>query len=320
MVKAVLRRLAVGALTLWVVTVLVFLIIHNLDGDPVSVLLRQYATPETRAALEAHWGLDRTLPEQYLTWLGNVATGDFGTSITSNIPVRETLAERLPRTLGLMAGGLLLALLVAIPCGMWAAAHKGKPSDHALTVGSLTMQAQPEFWIGTLLVLIFGVHLKWLPTSGYVSPSESVIEWIRHSILPMVTIATITTGIILRTVRSSMVTELEQDHVLLARSKGVPGWRIVSVHAWRNAASPTATLVGLQVGILMSGAVITERVFAYPGMGLALVRALVSRDYPVVQSGILVFAAMFIIVNIFVDMLALWLDPKHRTRVAGGLK
>lgn len=312
MTSAILRRLGIGALTLWVVSVLVFLIVYNLPGDPISILLRQYATPETRAALEQYWGLDRPLHVQYLAWLGHLFQGDFGMSIVSNIPVGEILAERLPRTMILMLGGLTLALMIAVPAGMWAAAHKGKASDNALTATSLVLQAQPEFWIGSVLVLIFGVTLKWLPTSGYIDFASDPVGWLRSSILPMVTIAIITLGLLLRTVRASMVSELEQDHIMLARAAGVASPRVIAYHAGRNALAPTITVVGLQVGILMSGAVITERVFGYPGMGFTLVNSLVSRDYPVVQGGILVFAAIFIIVNAAVDVFTLWLDPRSR--------
>lgn len=314
MLALTLRRLGIGALTLWVVTVLVFLIVHNLPGDPISVLLRQYATPETRAALEEYWGLDRPLPEQYVSWLGNMLQGDFGTSIISNLEVRDILAERLPRTVGLMLGGLLLALAVAVPAGMWAAAHRGSIGDHGLTAGSLVLQAQPEFWIGSLLVLLFGVQLKILPTSGFVSFSVDPLGWLQHSILPMITIAAITAGLLLRTVRASMITELDQDHILLARSSGVAPWRVVGLHAGRNTLAPIITVVGLQIGILMSGAVITERVFGYPGMGLTLVNALISRDYPVVQSGILIFAGLFIVTNTVVDVVSMWLDPRSRQK------
>lgn len=317
MTTAVIRRLGVGLLTLWVVSVLVFLIIHNLPGDPISVLLRQYATPETRAALEALWGLDKPLTEQYLAWLGNLLTGDFGVSISSNLPVGQILAERLPRTLLLMTGGLLLALLVAIPGGMLAASRRGSAVDHGLTTGSLVLQAQPEFWIGSLLVLTFGVTLAWFPTSGYVDLADDPVGWLRHSVMPMLTIAVVTTGLLLRTARASMLTEFQQDHILLARSNGVRPWRVIGWHAGRNAVAPTLTVVGLQVGILMSGAVITERVFGYPGMGLTLVNALISRDYPVVQSGILVFAALFIVTNTVVDVVSMWLDPRTRATLQG---
>ncbi|GAB2601228.1 ABC transporter permease [Pseudactinotalea suaedae] len=318
MTIAVLRRLGIGALTLWVVSILVFLIIHHLPGDPISVLLRQYATPETRAALEAYWGLDQPLLDQYVAWMGRLLQGDFGTSITSNLQVSDILAERLPRTMVLMLGGLLIALLIAVPGGMLAASRRGSLADHGLTTGSLVLQAQPEFWIGSLLVLVFGVRLAWFPTSGYVDFADDPLDWLAHSVMPMVTIAVVSAGLLLRTVRASMVTELQQDHVMLARSNGVAGWRIIGLHAGRNALAPTITVVGLQVGILMSGAVITERVFGYPGMGLTLVNSLIARDYPVVQTGILVFAGLFILTNTVVDIVSMWIDPRARAKLQGG--
>ena len=226
------------------------------------------------------------------------------------------LLERLPRTLYLMFGGLLFSLVLAIPAGLLAAAKKARAPDLAVTAGSLVLMSVPEFWTGTLLVLLFSVKLRLLPTSGYVPPTEDFVGFLRHAILPMISVGALFAGITTRTVRSSMIEELKQDYVTLARAEGIPFWRILWVHCFRNALVPTLTLVGLQVGILLGGAVIVEKVFAYPGMGLLLVSALSQRDYPVIQGGLLLFGGSFILVNVIVDIIALVLDPRRRNVTA----
>lgn len=312
MTRLVARRLGLGALTLAVVSVLIFLIIRNIPGDPIGVLLQQNGTDEVRRSLEAYYGLDKSVFAQYTSWVGNVLQGDMGRSIFTGEAVGGLLAERYVRTLYLMIGGLVLALLIAVPLAMLAAARRERKTDVAVTTGAIGMQSLPEFWLGALLVLLFGVQLQWLPTSGYVSPAESVTGFAEHAILPMITVGAVLSGLLVRALRATLVEQLRQDYVTTALAQGVPFRRVVGVHAMRNSLIPTLTLIGVQVGILMGGTVIVEKVFSYPGMGLLLVDSLQKRDYPLIQGALLLFAATFILINLIADVIAIMLDPRNR--------
>lgn len=312
MTRLVARRLGLGALTLAVVSVLIFLIIRNIPGDPIGVLLQQNGTDEVRKSLESYYGLDKSIFSQYTSWVGNVLQGDMGRSIFTGESVGGLLAERYVRTLYLMIGGLVLALVIAVPLAMLAAARRERKTDVAVTTGAIGMQSLPEFWLGALLVLLFGVQLQWLPTSGYVSPGESLSGFAEHAILPMITVGAVLSGLLVRALRATLVEQLRQDYVTTALAQGVPFRRVVGVHAMRNSLIPTLTLIGVQVGILMGGTVIVEKVFSYPGMGLLLVDSLQKRDYPLIQGALLLFAATFILINLIADVIAIMLDPRNR--------
>jgi peptide/nickel transport system permease protein len=214
-----------------------------------------------------------------------------------------------------MVGAIVIALVVAVPLALWSAARKGRASDVAITSAAIGLQSLPEFWIGILLVLVFGVELHVLPTSGYVSPADSVSGFFQHAILPMVAIGAILTGLLVRTLRSTLVEQLRQDYITTALAQGVPYRRVVTVHALRNSLIPTLTLIGLQIGILLGGAVIVEKVFAYPGMGQLLVTAMSQRDYPVIQGALLLFAGSFVLINLATDVVAMALNPRNREAV-----
>lgn len=312
MTRLITRRLGLGALTLAVVSVLIFLIIRNIPGDPIGVLLQQNGTDEVRQSLEAYYGLDKSIFAQYTSWVGHVFQGDMGQSIFTGEAVGGILAERYVRTLYLMIGGLVLALVIAVPLAMLAAAKRERKTDVAVTTGAIGMQSLPEFWLGALLVLLFGVQLQWLPTSGYVAPSESLSGFAEHAILPMITVGAVLSGLLVRALRATLVEQLRQDYVTTALAQGVPFRRVVGVHAMRNSLIPTLTLIGVQVGILMGGTVIVEKVFSYPGMGLLLVDSLQKRDYPLIQGALLLFAATFILINLVADVIAIMLDPRNR--------
>lgn len=312
MTRLVARRLGLGALTLAVVSVLIFLIIRNIPGDPIGVLLQQNGTDEVRKSLESYYGLDKSVFAQYTSWVGNVLQGDMGRSIFTGEAVGGLLAERYVRTLYLMIGGLVLALVIAVPLAMLAAARRERKTDVAVTTGAIGMQSLPEFWLGALLVLLFGVQLQWLPTSGYVAPGESLSGFAEHAILPMITVGAVLSGLLVRALRATLVEQLRQDYVTTALAQGVPFRRVVGVHAMRNSLIPTLTLIGVQVGILMGGTVIVEKVFSYPGMGLLLVDSLQKRDYPLIQGALLLFAATFILINLIADVIAIMLDPRNR--------
>lgn len=312
MTRLVARRLGLGALTLAVVSVLIFLIIRNIPGDPIGVLLQQNGTDEVRKSLESYYGLDKSVFTQYTSWVGHVLQGDMGRSIFTGESVGGLLAERYVRTLYLMIGGLVLALVIAVPLAMLAAARRERKTDVAVTTGAIGLQSLPEFWLGALLVLLFGVQLQWLPTSGYVSPGESLSGFAEHAILPMITVGAVLSGLLVRALRATLVEQLRQDYVTTALAQGVPYRRVVGVHAMRNSLIPTLTLIGVQVGILMGGTVIVEKVFSYPGMGLLLVDSLQKRDYPLIQGALLLFAATFILINLIADVIAIMLDPRNR--------
>lgn len=315
--RLVRRRLGFGALTLFVVSVLVFLIVHNIPGDPIGIYLQKNANPEVRAELERYYGLDRSLPEQYVRWLGSLFQGDLGRSIFTGESVTGLLLEPFARTVYLMLGGLVLALLVSVPLALWAAARRARAADLGISTVAIGLQSLPEFWIGMVLVLVFAVELGWFAPSGYVDLFDSPTGFLQHAFLPMVAVGAILTGLLVRTLRSSMLEQLRQDYVTTALAQGVPYRRAVCVHALRNALIPTVTLIGVQIGILLGGTVIVEKVFAYPGMGSLLVRSLSDRDYPVVQGGLLLFATAFVLVNLLTDIAAIVLEPKNRRAVAG---
>lgn len=312
MLIALRRRLAVAIPTAIAVSVVVFLMVHFIPGDPIGVLLQRQPDPVVREALQRHYGLDKPLPEQYLSWMVDVLQMNLGRSIASGQSVSDQVLTRLPHTLYLMAAGLLVSILIALPAGVLAASRAGSVRDRGLTALSLGLMSLPEFWTGTLLVILFGVHLRVLPTSGYVEPWQDPVRFAQHLILPAIAVGAGLAGLTMRTLRSSLVEALRQDYVLLAESQGASRTRVLWVHALRNALTPTVTLIGLQVGLLLGGAIVTERVFSYPGLGLLLVGAINSRDYPVIQGAILVFALVFIVLNVVVDLLVTWLEPRER--------
>ena len=312
MLIALRHRLAVAVPTAIVVSIVVFLMIHFIPGDPIGVLLSRQPDPVVRAALEHHYGLDLPLPQQYLRWISDVLRGDLGRSIQSGVPVSDLVFGRLPHTLYLIAAGLLISLAIAIPGGVLAASGAGTARDHGITAFSLVLMSLPEFWAGTLLVILLGVGLGVLPTSGYVEPWTDPVEFARHLIMPALAVGAGIAGLTMRTLRSSLIEALRHDYVLLAESQGASRRRVLWVHAMRNAMIPTVTLVGLQIGLLLGGAIVTERVFSYPGLGLLLVSAISSRDYPVIQGSVLVLAVVFIILNVFVDLLVTYLEPRER--------
>ena len=313
--RLVVRRLLTAIPTLLAVSLVVFLIVHRIPGDPISVQLAKQPDPVIRARLEAFYGLDRPLPVQYVDWLLNVLHGDFGVSIASGRSVFDTVIERLPRTLALMAGGMLVSLVIAIPAGLIAGGRVGTWRDRGVTTGALALMSLPEFWLGTMLVLAFSVKLGWFPTGGYVAPSDGAGDFVRHLVLPSLAVGAALCGLTARTFRAGMADAMRQDYVVLAASQGVARSRIVWRHAARNALVPTITLVGLQVGYLLGGAIISEKVFSYPGLGLLTIEAVNARDYPVIQGSLLLFAVTFIIVNLAVDLFVIYLEPRQRRPV-----
>lgn len=312
MLPYVLRRLGTMVPVLAVVSVIVFSLIHLTPGDPVSIMLREEADPATAAALRTALGLDRPLPIQYLAWLGRAVRGELGRSIRTNQPVTEAILERLPVTLSLAAAASLLALAVALPAGIVSAVRRNSVADVTGTVVALSGVSLPNFWLAILLIFLFSVSLGWLPPLGWVSPARDFWAGLRSLVLPAITLGTAMAAVVMRMTRSSLLEVLQLEFVRTARAKGLGETAILLRHALRNALIPVVTVVGLQAGALLGGAIITETIFALPGVGRLLVDAIFQRDFPIVQGVVLFLAVNFLLVNLLVDLTYAALDPRIR--------
>lgn len=303
MLAYVVRRLLLVVVVVWGAATLAFGLLQ-LSGDPLNLLLPLDATPEVRARYRAALGLDRPVVVQYGVYLLNAVQGDFGTSLRSNAPALGLVLERMPASLLLAGSGLLFAILIGVPAGVVAALQRGKPVELSVMTFALLGQSIPVFWLGLMLILVFGLQLRVLPISGYGT-------W-QHLVLPTIALGTFTAAAIVRLTRNGVLQELRSDYVRTARSKGASGRRVVYAHALRNAAIPVVTVIGLQLGTLLSGAVITETIFAWPGVGRFVLIAVSQRDFPVVQASVIVFAGLLALVNLIVDLSYLVLDPRVR--------
>jgi peptide/nickel transport system permease protein len=289
------------------VSVAVFALVH-LSGDPVLLMVSPDAPPEVVTTTRHVLGFDRPLYEQFGRYLGNALQGNLGVSLRMNRPVTTLILERLPATLQLTVAALVIAVVVAIPAGIVSAVKRGTLIDRLAMAGAVAGQAVPIFWLALLLIAFFGVRLRWLPVYGSGS--------LAHFVLPAVSLSTIIMGRLARLVRSSMLEVLGQDYVRTARAKGVGESRVLAVHALKNAAIPIVTLLGLQFAQLLGGAVVTETIFAWPGIGRLVVEAIFNRDFPVVQGVVLVVSLIFVAVNLLVDLSYAVLDPRIRTETA----
>ncbi|SIN88867.1 peptide/nickel transport system permease protein [Sulfurivirga caldicuralii] len=300
----VLGLLARVLVILWVVSTLVFLMLHLVPGDPVAVMLGESATAADQAALRHHLGLDQPLWQQYLHYLGGLLHGDMGQSLFLQRPVADLIAARFPYTAELALLALAVAVLLAFPLGIWAAVRAGRWPDQLAMTLSLIGVSIPNFWLGPMLILLFSLWLGWLPVSG----ADAPWAWV----LPAVTLGTALAAILTRMLRASLLEVLHEEYVRTALAKGASPRRVVLRHALFNALLPVVTVLGLQLGTLLGGAVITEVVFDWPGLGQLLVESIQRRDYPVVQGVILVIATAYVVVNAFTDWLYGWLDPRVR--------
>ncbi|SLN61204.1 ABC transporter permease [Roseisalinus antarcticus] len=309
MLSFTLRRLLITIPVMLAMSVLVFMIIRLVPGDPVRTMLGFRATDANVAELRDQLGLDRSLLSQYLSWLGNLLQGDLGTDIISKAPLTELLAQRLPVTLELTGLSMLTAIAIGVPLGVWSAT--GGPLVRRLTEGFVILGISiPDFWLGIMLVLLFSGIFLLLPPSGWVPFAEDPVENLRRMILPVLTLAVGEAAYFLRTTRSAVGTVLEQPFVTFLRAKGVSPRRIVYGHALRNAGPSIVTVIGIQVGVLLGGAIIIETLFALPGVGRLVVTGITQRNYPVVQAGVLTIATIFIVVSLLMDLLIGWLDPR----------
>jgi peptide/nickel transport system permease protein len=310
MKEYILRRLLLLIPTVLGVTLLVFLMMRFIPGDPVTLLLGDYYTEETAAAVRMKYGLDRPLHMQYLLWLKNMISGDWGYSIIANRPIFQDLLRRLPITIELIILSMGLALLIAIPAGIIAALRPYSWHDYGAMVTAMIGVSIPEFFLGVLLILCFSLFWELLPAVGYVPLTESVWGNLKHMILPATTLGLARAALLTRLIRASMMEVIRLDYVTTARAKGVREWGVVLNHALKNALIPTVTVLGLQVGFLIGGAIVVETVFSVPGVGSFGIGAIALRDYPQVQAFVLLFALGFVLVNLIVDILYAFLDPR----------
>jgi peptide/nickel transport system permease protein len=301
--RVVVTKVLTAIVVLFFVATAAFLLVR-LSGDPVKLILPPDATAAQEATLRASLGLDRPLLTQYLGYLGGLPRLHLGTSLVYDQPVSEVLFSRVPATLELAGAALLVALVIAVPAGTFAALRRGRAGDSGVMTGVLVGQSTPAFWVGILLILIFAVQLQVLPASGY--------GGFAHLVLPAITLAVYSVAVIARLLRSSLVDVLGSDYIRTARAKGLSTGSIVLGHGLRNAALPVVTVVGLEVGSLLGGAILTEQVFSWPGLGRLTVEAIQNRDFPLVQAAVLFFAATFVVVNLLVDLSYTILDPRVR--------
>jgi peptide/nickel transport system permease protein len=305
MARLILSRLATGIPTLLAVSLLVFAIVRLIPGDPARLLAGDFATEQIVDELRHKWRLDDPWPVQYAAYVGGIVRGDLGRSITTSTPILPELTERFLRTLELAVAGILVAMVIGGAAGIVSAVRRSSLTDYAATALALTGISTPIFWSGLLLILLFSVRLEWLPAGGSGT--------LRHLVLPALSLGLFGAGVLARQTRSGMLEVLGQDFVRTARAKGLPERIVVVKHALKNAMIPVVTVLGDQFGRLLGGAILTETVFAWPGMGRYLIESISQRDYPAVQGAILVFAAAVVVINLVVDLSYGLLDPRVRS-------
>ena len=311
----VLKRVLAVVPVLLGLTVIVFAIMALIPGDPAIAILGSYATPENVARLNRELGLDKPLVQQYFIWLENLLHGDFGRSYSLNRPVLDEVWERFCATLILAGAALVLCTLWGLLIGIWTAARQYGWTDRILTFMVLIGISVPSFWLGLLLILLFAVDLRWLPASGMyaVYGGGDLPDLLRHLILPALTLSVVAAGVIARLTRSAMLEVLRQDFIRTARAKGVSERRVLYVHAFKAALVSVMPVIGVQAGFVLGGAVYIETVFQWPGVGRMLVQAISTRDILLVQGGVVVVSACYVLFNLLVDLAQCWLDPRIQT-------
>jgi len=335
MIRFVIQRVLLIIPTFLGAALLTFTLIHAIPGDPIQMMLgEKVVDPARKAMMMAQYGLDRPLWIQFFDYIWHVIQGDFGKSIVTKNPVLQDFFSLFPATLELSVCAMLFAIVIAIPAGVLAAEKRGSIYDHTLMGAALTGYSMPIFWWGLLLILLFSVNLGWTPVSGridldyYFDGGTNFMLWdslvsdqegaftsaVMHLILPMIVLGTIPLAVIARMTRSAMLEVLGEDYVRTAKAKGLSRYRVVGVHALRNALIPVVTVIGLQVGTLMGGAILTENIFSWPGVGSWLVTSIYQRDYPSVQGGVLLVATFVIVINLTVDLVYGLLNPRIRGR------
>ena len=293
-------------------SMLSYALLAMIPGDPVVSMLGMEADPQAIATLRARYALDQPLSVRFLTWLGHAVTGDLGRSIQTGRPVFSTVAAALVPTLQLAGAALLVSLLIGVPAGVIAATRRGRAADAGASFAALAGLSLPSFWLGILLILFFSIHLPWLPSSGYAAFMQDPAEALRHLVLPALTLGAALAASTMRMTRGAMLDVLPAEFIRTAWAKGLRERRVVWRHALVPALAPVVTLIGVQLGQLLGGVVVTETVFAWPGVGKLIVDAIFARDYPVVQGAILMTATLFVVVNLVADTLCIAIDPRVR--------
>ncbi|WP_454294308.1 ABC transporter permease [Salana multivorans] len=306
------RRLLYSAVVLLGVMVVTFSLVHLVPGDPIRIALGTRYTEQSYLALQAASGLDRPLPVQFASYIGKAFTGDLGVSFRTGQPVAVSLAERLPATVSLAVVGLLVALVISLPLGIWAALREGRLTDGIIRIGSQLGVSVPDFWMGMLFITLFAATLGLLPSSGYAPLAENPGQWARHVVLPGLTVGLVAGAIMTRYIRSAVLEVASMSYARTARSKGLTPSVVTRRHILRNALVPVLTIAGIQLATILGGVIVVEVVFAWPGLGRLVFDAVASRDYPVIQGAVLLIAAMFLLVNLVVDVLYAVIDPRIR--------
>jgi peptide/nickel transport system permease protein len=296
--------------TLFIVSVTVFVLIRLVPGDPASLMLGDLATPAALADLQHRLGLDKSLPEQFLTWLGRLLQGDLGQSITSQQPVLPLVWDRFVVSARIVVIAVIMAALIAVPAGMLAAWRQNSLADLALVGTSTLLLSIPTFWLGLLILLLFGLNLGWLPVVGYVGFAENPTKALLYMAMPVLTLVLHEIGVVMRMARASTLEVLRLDYITHARAKGLTETEVIWRHAFRNSFGPTWTLLGLVLGNLLGGIAVVETVFTIPGLGRLLVDSIFGRDYPVIQGCLLFIAFVYVLVNLVVDLLYPIFDPR----------
>lgn len=315
MIGYVLRRIGQLLPVLLLASIGIWAMLYAVPGGPVGMILGENVSPEQIAATRAELGLDRPVVIQYIDWLGSALSGDLGLSLHSREPVLQLIMDRLPATLQLALTSTVVALLLGIPVAVTSAMRPGTWLDRLLSGWSALALGVPTFWLGILLILLFAVQLRWLPSASEYAPLWSdPVAALKNLLLPSLTLGVYVSGVLARFLRASIVTEMKSDYVRTARSKGLPEWQIMRAHIIRNALLPFITIVGLQMAAFIGGAVVTEAVFTYPGLGRLLIQAINTRDYPLIQGCIVVILIIYVMINLTVDILYAYVDPRIEYR------
>ena len=312
MLPLIARRVLATIPVMGVVALTVFALLHLTPGDPAAIIAGDYAAPQDIAKIRSALGLDKPLLTQVGVWLGNVVRGDLGTSIYSGLPVTTLIAQRVGPTIALTLFAMVFSVAVAVPLGVWAAWRQGSWIDRLIMLLSVSGFSMPVFWLGFLLVWVFAIQLSVLPVQGYQPMAAGPWQFLRHLILPALTLSLVYMALIARMTRASMLGVLKEDYVRTAFAKGLAPQRVLLGHALKAASLPVVTIIGLGFALLIGGAVVTESVFALPGIGRLTVDAIVRRDYPVIQGVVLIISGVYVLLNLVIDLLYVVLDPRIR--------
>jgi len=310
MIQFILRRLLIALPVLLLVSLISASIMQLVPGDPAAVIAGQNASDVEIALIREQLGLNQSFPAKLAAWYGDLARGDLGHSILLNRPVTQAIAERVPVTLALAGFALLLTVAIGLPCGIIAAVRANTWIDQAVLTFALIGVSVPNFWLSLMLIVLFGVMLDWLPAGGYIPFADDPVGWVRCLILPAFSLALLQIGLLARITRATMLEILQQDYIRTARAKGLSSFSVIAKHALKNVMVPVVTVIGISFGLLLSGSVVIETVYSIPGMGRLLANAIFGRDYPMIQGGLLVTAAVLVLLNLAVDVLYAVIDPR----------